>query len=118
VGEEFQVSQWTLDDQEAPYAISLSGGGFVVIWRDWSKDGSLLGVSARLFDSDANPLSGDIQVNTLTQGHQFGPSGVAVGADGDSSFVVIWASMSSSDPDGNNVIFARRFSTEGKPLYH
>ncbi len=85
-------------------------GDYVVVWiSQGDQDGDGAGVFMRLYDSEGNARSGEIQVNTFTAGDQTGCS-VAMDADGD--FVVVWASQA-QDTDGSWGVYGQRFNSVG-----
>jgi hypothetical protein len=87
-------------------------GDFVVVWTSYGQDGDGAGVYMRLFNRDNEPLTDEVQVNTITDGDQRNAN-VAIDADGE--FVVVWESEGHG-PDGSRDVFARRFSSVGDPL--
>jgi hypothetical protein len=106
IGGEFQVNTFTSNTQAYPSA-SAAGPGFVVVWRS-QQDGSDYGVFGRRYDSSANPLASEFQINVRTAASQIQPrvAGNAAGA-----FVVVWTDYSSGFMDRD--IFARRFNSAG-----
>ena len=101
LGSEFAVSQGSGDLRSQPSITALADGGFVVVW-DASSDGD--GIHARRFDSDGNPMGGEIKVDTESglQWH------AAVTALPDGGFTVAWNSDDSTD--------ARIFDQFGFPV--
>ncbi|MBN1394651.1 MAG: trypsin-like serine protease, partial [Pirellulales bacterium] len=87
-------------------------GDFVVVWVSEDQDGDGAGVYMRMFDSEGNPLSGEILVNTYTVGDQL-ECAVAMDADGD--FVVVWSSEA-QDLDGSWGIYGQRFDSMGRAI--
>ncbi len=109
----FQVNTYLPGRQSHPAVASDDQGAFVVAWQsDMAEDGSGLGIFARLFAADGQPLAGPFGVNTHTTGNQARPS-VARSPDG--TFIVIWDSDGAQDGDGKG-IFAQRFDADGAPL--
>lgn len=106
-GAEFAVNVTTAGTQIRARA-AASATGFVVVWS--SLDSSHYGVFARRYDTSGNPLSGELQVNTVEAAAQIDPD-VASGPGGE--FVVVWAG---DDQDGDGAgIFAQRFDASGNP---
>src|SRR5688572_22011717 len=69
IGPEFRVN--VTPDAGGPSAVaSDADGDFVVAWRNFGQDGDGFGVSARRYDRDGNPRTGEIAVNTTTAGNQ------------------------------------------------
>lgn len=91
----------------------LPGGGFVVVWQ--ADDANSTGTFLRRFDGNANPLGGEVQVNTSTPELQ---NAGQVDSTPSGSFVVVWQSTpgfgSSVDLDGDGAgVFAQRFDASG-----
>jgi hypothetical protein len=84
-------------------------GGFVVAWGASQPSGEY-DVRARRFDEDANPLTGDLEVNTTVAGSQIGAD-VGVAPDGD--FVVGWVDQGDGASGGPTDIRLREFSSAG-----
>ena len=91
-------------------------GDFAVVWQstgqDDPSDSDGRGVYVRMFDRNNEPLTGEILVNTTTVGDQWRPQ---IAMDSDGEFVVVWQAEG-QDPDGTSGIYARRFSSVGRPL--
>jgi hypothetical protein len=88
VGTEFQVNAQPGSMSSARVEAD-AGGVFTVVWYDYRSeiDGDGDSVLMRRFDSDGSPLTGDLQVNSTTEGDQYAPS-IAVRDDG--TFMVVW----------------------------
>jgi hypothetical protein len=111
VGTEVTVNTTLPDFQVQPaIATAPNGNFFVVAWSSFpvaqpAQDGNGSGVYMRVYNSLGNPVTGEILVNTTTNGNQQFPAIDAI----NNSFVVTW-----QGPDGDgNGIFARRFSAAG-----
>jgi VCBS repeat-containing protein len=86
-------------------------GNFVVVWTSKSQDGDGYGVYARRYAADGTALTGEILVNTTTNGDQMYAS---VASDAAGNFVVTWTS---DGQDGNKTgVYARRFAGDGTAL--
>jgi UDP-3-O-[3-hydroxymyristoyl] glucosamine N-acyltransferase len=118
IGEEFAVSQYTLNEQYAPAVSMADDGSFVAVWGSsaWpqqsGQDGSGTGIFARRFDRDARPLGPEFQVATRTLGAQRDGE---VAVDRDGGFTVVWAEH--DDPtsgSGPGRVFGRRFDSAGR----
>lgn len=87
VGGRFQVNaqQGTM---YGPRIAAADSGAFAVVWEDRSEvDGDGDGVLLRRFSANAEPLGGDLQVNSTAEGDQYAP---AIGMRADGGFVVVW----------------------------
>ncbi len=116
-GDQFQVNSYTSDDQLAPAAAALAGGGFVVAWHGYGShgsDASAYAVQARRYDSSGIPAGDQFQVNSYTSSTQQWPS--VAGLD-DGGFVVVWNSVGSSGSDTSGVsIQGQRYDADGTLL--
>jgi len=113
-GGEFQVNTYTTGSQIRP-SVAIDGtGNFVVVWTDHdSRDGSDAGVFGQRFDSSANPVGSEFQVNTYTTDGQ-GLFGTSVAADAAGNFMVVWDSLRQ---DGNEFgLFGQRYDSAGSPI--
>lgn len=116
-GGPFQINSSTEDSQALPDVAIGPSGEFIVVWSSdvsTGNDDSYRSIQAQRFDSVANPVGTEFQVNTYTYSGQIRPA-VAMNTDGD--FVVAWQSYGSA---GSDEIFfsiqARRFDSLGLPL--
>ena len=108
---EFQVNETTGNDQDNPAIAHDSQGRFVVVWESDNQDGDDAGVFARLYNAQAQPRTGEFQVNSHTGNNQDTPS--VCMADGD-RFVVVWES---ANQDGSaNGIYGQRFNSDGATM--
>jgi hypothetical protein len=105
-GGAFPVNTHSAGDQTAPAASAGQGGGFVVAWQSDGQDGAGLGVYARAFDAGGVPITGELPVNTRTEGDQ---SAAAVAAGPGGAFLAAWQS---AGPNGAGV-HAQRFGPPG-----
>lgn len=90
---------------ESSAGIAMSPAGFVVTWSGNEPSGT--GVFARRFDPSGVPVTGDIQVASMTPGYP-GPGAPGVAMDAGGDFVVVWKDGSAS--------LGRRFDAAGVPL--
>jgi hypothetical protein len=110
LGGEFRVNSYTPGRQGSKSVAATPGGDFIVVWHSMNQDGSDRGVFGQRFASSGTPVGPEFRVNTYTVGSQLMGS-VAVDAAG--NFVVVWASVGQSDPQGD--VFGQRFSASGSP---
>lgn len=110
-GEQFQVNHLHTYGRQASARVAMDGRGrFIVAWEDRSGgDGDGIGVFARRFDPEGNPLGDEFQVNGIGLGDQVQPE---VAADFAGNFIITWADASGE----SGGIRARRFDAEGVPL--
>jgi len=104
---EFQVNQYTTNDQGYPRIAGDPFGNFVVAWQSYGQDGDGAGIFARRYDKFGNSTN-EFRVNTYTTGYQSQPD---VASDGGGNFVVVWNS-NGQDGDGGG-IFGQRFDNSG-----
>ena len=99
------------DDQRDPKVIELANGNVLVAWVDESRasfntSGST--IVGRIFDSDGNAISGEIDlVPMFTDGNQ---DDVALAATDDGGFVV---AFSDTRPGGDEFVRVARFDSSG-----
>ncbi|NGX60299.1 MAG: hypothetical protein KR126chlam3_01470, partial [Chlamydiae bacterium] len=87
VGSEFQVNNYTANDQIYPFVESFLNGNFVVVWHSVGQDGSGTGIYRQLFDGNGSKIGSEFRVNTYITGDQHFSSAVSF-IDG--NFVVTW----------------------------
>ena len=117
VGSEILVNTATIQSQYAPQTTSLSNGGFVVTWQDFSQGvGGATGdtggwaVKAQVFNADGTTAGSEILVNTATTADQYAPQITAL-TNGD--FVVTWQDYGVvGGPDGY-AVKAQVFNDDG-----
>ncbi|MFL6823026.1 MAG: hypothetical protein ACJ8FA_10690, partial [Xanthobacteraceae bacterium] len=102
-GGNFEVDG-SLNDQTDVHVAALTGGGFVVVWREANGDGNFDGIRARLYNNIATGLGPAFTVNSTTAGIQFEPD---VAALNDGGFVVVWKDVNLS------VLHGQRFDATG-----
>ncbi len=119
VGGEFQVNTNTQGSQYEAVATGLTGGGFVITWRDDSAlDSASSGVFAQLYDAAGNSVGSEFRVNETTEGSEFEPTIAALDTGG---FVIAWRDSTGSDdvyaqpiaalPNGNFVVAWQSFTS-------
>jgi len=105
LGVEFQVSQFTTQQQDSPTISHDSSGGFVVAWSGYVQ-GTSLEVLVRRFDNSGTPLGGEFRVNEYTTHNQVRPT---ISHDSSGGFVVAWESYGQDgQPPYGIGIFGRR----------
>jgi Ca2+-binding RTX toxin-like protein len=108
-GDEIFVNT-TINGDQGDSAIALDAeGNFVITWSSYGQDGSGFGIYARRYAQDGTPLSGEFQVNTITDNEQERP---AIALDAEGNFIITWASYA----ENNQGIYARRYNQEGIAL--
>jgi len=107
LGPELQVHTYTTGHQADPSIAMAADGCIVVAWDSVGKDGSQLGVVARVYDPLGVPKTPELQVNTYTTGQQQLP---AIACRPNCDFVVAWQSDQDGSLDG---IFGQRFNENG-----
>ncbi len=101
---DFIVNATTQGDQTTP-AIAMDGSGNFVV--AWTGPGTNKDIFMRRFDASANPLSGDILVNSFTSSDQLNP---AIGMNSSGAFVVAWEGAGADDDHG---VWAQQFDSSG-----
>lgn len=108
---EILVNATTSGDQSQASVASDDSGNFVVTWTSDGQDGSGTGVYLRRFAANGTALTGEIAVNTTTNGAQQNSVIALNRASG--GFVVAWQGQGTGDSAG---IFFRRFAANGTAL--
>ena len=65
-GSEFRVNAKTQYDQRDPAVAFLDGGGFVVVWTDYSPSPRITDIHGRVYRADGRQLTREFQVNSYT----------------------------------------------------
>jgi hypothetical protein len=107
-GDEFQVNQYTTNNQRVARVSQATDGSFVVVWESYGQGESYHNIFGRRFAGNGMAQTDEFLVNQYTTGDQRRPS-VAHAPDG--SFVVTWHGAG-QDASGNGV-FARRYASNG-----
>ncbi|MEZ5786515.1 MAG: hypothetical protein R3D62_08620 [Xanthobacteraceae bacterium] len=113
IGDEFLVNTETIDHQRDAKIAGLLGGGFVVVWQDFSGmrgDECGSSIKAKVFGHGGELVRDEFLVNLETRDSQTDPV-VAVLPDG--GFVVAWHDFSGTRMDDN--VKARMFGPDGIP---
>lgn len=110
----FLVNSQTYDNQASPDITSLSNGGFVVTWHDWSGtlgDASITSIKAKIFNADGTSSGSEILANSTTIGGQYTPSITGLN---NGRFVVTWQDNSNMGNDtSGTAIRAQIFEADG-----
>jgi len=89
IGREFQVNQFTLNNQRDPAIAALADGRFVVAWiTELQRAAASVDVCARIFNADGSPATGEFFVNPSSANPCASP---AVAASPTGGFVVAWS---------------------------
>jgi len=103
-GPEFQVNNYSENDQIHPAIAMDKDGNFVVVWTSYGQDGDKTGIFAQRFSRDGNRLGSEFRVNFSTVGWQEWPD---IAMDESSNFIICWHSYQYSEDSYE--IFARTF---------
>jgi Ca2+-binding RTX toxin-like protein len=114
-GSEFILSEFPFAVQQDPVVTALPDGRFVAAWESFNHaldDHSGSHISARIFNPDGTPSTGEFQVNTHTDWWQSRPAIATLDTGG---FVITW--MHDFVGGGvNQDIFARVYDANGQPI--
>jgi len=110
--DEFLVNVATTGAQRNADVAVGPGNRFVVTWQGPGDHDGSVGVRARVFASDGEPLSGEIAVNTREEGTQDEPH-VAFGGGG--RFVIAWREVNADSGDALG-LSAQEFEPTGKKV--
>jgi len=97
-GEEFQINQYTTEDQTAPVVRTTPACNAIVLWQSFDQDGDAEGVFGRVIRPTGTAATSEFQVNAYTTSQQgfIVDRGIALDIEDDSSFAAAWIS-----PDGD-----------------
>ena len=114
LGSEFQVNNFTLNDQRHPSVATSGSGGFVVAWQSmgsFASDSSSYSIQAQRYASNGAALGSQFQVNSYTSSRQIR---ARVAADLAGDFLVTWESDGSSGSDSSQYsIQGQRYASNG-----
>ncbi|KAJ6252885.1 insulin-like growth factor binding protein [Anaeramoeba flamelloides] len=116
IGEEFQVNNYTENDQKSPDITSIYSENvekFVITWASNNQDGSVYGIFAQLFDSEnGSKIGEEFQVNKEWMGDQNYPAitSIASGNNEEGKFIIAWTSF--DQDENNNDLFAQIYSSD------
>ncbi len=110
-GSQFQINSTTAGTQAFSSISSLTDGGFVVTWTDYTgEDGSGKGIFGQRYDASGNKVASEFQINTHTSDDQ---SWSDVASLPNGGFIVTWGSNAQ---DGDSYgIYGQRFSSAITP---
>jgi len=107
VGGDIAVNSYTSGAQYEPAVAALTGGGFVIAWRDDALDGSSAGVFAQRFAANGATVGEQFRVNETTISNQYQPT-VAPLPDG--GFMIGWRGYG---PAGGDEVFVQSYDAQG-----
>ncbi len=110
-GDEFQVNQYTSEDQTRPRVAALGMGTFVVVWDSINQDGNGWGTVGRRYKADGTPDGAEFILNSTTSSHQYQ---VAVAGQANGHFMAGWQGNSDGSSYG---IFQRLFDAQNSGQY-
>ncbi len=98
-GTEFQMNQFSTNDQRRPSVAELPSGKFAAVWEsNGQTGGAAYDVVMRCYDANGAALANELIVNTTTADkQQF--AAIAPFADGSQKYIVVWQSYG-EDSDG------------------
>jgi len=92
LGPEFQVNQYTLNNQRTPSIAALASGNFVIAWvSELQRSSSAIDVYARLFAGSGLPVADEFPVNVTSSNACANPSVAGSSLGG---FAVAWSQNS------------------------
>lgn len=120
IGGEFQVNQFTPNNQRTPAVAAFPNGNFIIAWVSeqerssvaYANDGTVtqphasVDIYARLYDPNGNPLTGEFLVNTDTNIC----ANPAVAVASDNSFTIVWGEKNVVVPNNGWDIYSRHFT--------
>ena len=114
-GAEFAVNSTVSGNQNEPAIAAFDGGGFVVVWRSDSQDGSSAGVYGQRYDAAGVAAGGEFRVNETTAGGQYQPDVSAIAGGG---FAVSWynENYDVSGTGSYQDVYVREYAGDGTAL--
>jgi hypothetical protein len=110
---EFQVNQFTPNNQRNPAVAALPNGNYVIAWvSEQERRANSADVYARIYTDAGVPLTDEIPINSGTSPC----SSPAIAALGDGGFTVVWAQKDMVVATNGWDIWGRAFSANGMPL--
>lgn len=85
-GSQFKVNTFVSGAQYEPSVTTLVGGGFVVVWRSDSQDGSSAGVYGQRYDAGGAVVGGEFRVTSSPMGGNISPTRPPING----GFAVTW----------------------------
>nr|WP_315182272.1 PKD domain-containing protein [uncultured Albidiferax sp.] len=115
IGPEFQVNSQTLGNQTEAAVTGLANGGYVIVWRADSQDGSgSYGVYGQRYAANGSAVGSEFRANTTTTGNQYEPAVLGLS---DGSFVVAYRSdYSNAAANYTYDVLAQRFDASGNAV--
>jgi hypothetical protein len=110
-GAEFQVNDYTENDQDRPSVAIRDDGSYIVTWQSRDQDGDGNGIFARIFTSSGTRLGTEFQVNTYTFSNESVPH---VALDGLGNFWIAW--QSTQQDGSSDATMMRKYDADGVPL--
>lgn len=112
-GSEFQVNTHTNNNQVTPSIISLTGGGFVIVWSSYGQDSRRYGIYGQVFNSNFSRRGEEFRISSYTDHWQMLP---LMGNSIDGGFVVVWQSDSlyGSYQGVYSQLFNKELNAQGK----
>ncbi len=88
IGTEFQINQFTKNNQRTPVVAALPSGKFVVSWiSEGQRDDSSVDLYARMYSANGTPLASEFRVNTSERV----ASSPAIGVTGAGGYTLAWS---------------------------
>lgn len=113
LGSESLVNSCRLKWQQLQQITALSSGGWVVAWQSEGQDGSAHGVYQQAYFADGSPAGGEVQVNSYTDGEQWGVHITALTGGG---WVVTWGSESQDSSGSDSGVYQQVYAADGTPV--
>ncbi|KAJ3433856.1 hypothetical protein M0812_22825 [Anaeramoeba flamelloides] len=106
IGNEFQVNNYTTNDQNNPQVAIFSNDNFILTWQSDLQDGSGSGIYAQIFNgSDVSKIGNEFQANNYTTNDQNNPQVAIFSND---NFILAWQSYNGNGSDSG--IYAQIFN--------
>ena len=110
-GDEFQINQYTSEEQTRPKVSALDDGAFVVVWDTINQDGNGWGTVGRRYKADGSADGSEFIMNATTNSSQYMAS---VAGQTDGTFMAGWQSYHDGSGYG---VYQRLFNASNAPQY-
>ncbi|WP_050531879.1 M10 family metallopeptidase C-terminal domain-containing protein [Pseudaestuariivita atlantica] len=107
---EINVNTTTIGDQSDPEVAVLADGTIVVAWEAEGQDVFAYGVVGRRYDSDGNPMGGEVLLNQNQSNSEYR---VDIAALDDGGFVAVWQSWDGATETSYGRVFNADMTARG-----
>jgi hypothetical protein len=111
LGEEFQVNDSTINDQENASVHGLSNGGYIICWQANHEDIQKHNIYAKIYDAEGIVVSNEFKVSSETQMNHKSPRVIGLK---EGNFAIAWEVKSKSSK--GTFIYLKKYTNNGIEL--